>query len=199
MFYRHRKSTADHISGSATASVSLLVLARAHQSLKFINQDLTRMITRAEAGIPEELRSRTSFMPYDFFTPQPVRGADVYLFHWIFHGWGDGHGVRILRSQIPALKKGARILINEWCLPEPSGVSGWDEGIMRTMDLLMLMVVNSNERDLDMWRELFNKADPNFAFLGASQPEGCRMWTIETVWDRGKEFSEKDALPGALF
>lgn len=68
-----------------------------------------------------------------------------------------------------------------------------------TMDLLMLTVVNSNERDLDMWRELFNKADPNFAFLGASQPEGCRMWTIETVWDQDKEFSEKDALPGALF
>ena len=37
-----------------------------------------------------------------------------------------------------------------------------------TMDLLMLIVVNSNERDLGMWRELFNKADPNFTFLGAS-------------------------------
>ena len=68
-----------------------------------------------------------------------------------------------------------------------------------TMDLLMLTVVNSNERDLDMWRELFNKADPNFTFLGASQPKGCRMWTIEAVWDPDKEFSEKDALPGALF
>lgn len=107
--------------------------------------------------------------------------------------------MRILRNQIPALKKGARILINEWCLPEPGGVSGWDEGIMRTMDLFMFMVVNSNERDLDMWRELFSKADPNFTFLGTSQPKGCRMWTIEAVWDPDKKFSEKDALPGALF
>ena len=89
------------------------------------------MITGAEAGIPEELRSRVSFMPYDFFTPQPVRDADVYLFRWIFHSWSDEYGVRILRSQIPALKKGARILINEWCLPEPGGASRWDEGIMR--------------------------------------------------------------------
>lgn len=52
---------------------------------------------------------------------------------------------------------------------------------MRTMDLLMLTVVNSNERDLDMWRELLHKADPNFTFLGASQPKGCRMWVIEAV------------------
>jgi hypothetical protein len=44
------------------------------------------MIAGAEAGIPEELRSRVSFMPYDFFTPQPVCGADVYFFRWIFHG-----------------------------------------------------------------------------------------------------------------
>ena len=68
-----------------------------------------------------------------------------------------------------------------------------------TMNLLILTVVNSNDRDLDMWRELFNKADQNFTFLDASQPKGCRMWTIEAVWDPDKEFSEKDALPSALF
>lgn len=89
------------------------ILAKAHEPLRFINQDLARMITGAEAGIPEELRPHVSFMPYDFFTPQPVRDADVYLFRRIFHGWSDKYSVRILRSQVPALKKGARILINE--------------------------------------------------------------------------------------
>lgn len=68
--------------------------------------------------------------------------------------------MQTLRSQIPALKEGARILINEWCLPEPGGVSRWDEGIMRTMDLLMLTVVNSNERG------------PKFYFSGYEPAEG---------------------------
>ncbi|OCK96384.1 S-adenosyl-L-methionine-dependent methyltransferase, partial [Cenococcum geophilum 1.58] len=138
----------------------LTCIGLTHQSLKFINQDLARVITGAEAGIPEELRSRVSFMPYDFFTPQPVRGADIYLFRWISHGRSDEYGVQTLRSQIPALKEGARILINEWCLPEPGGVSRWDEGIMRTMDLLMLTVVNSNERG------------PKFYFSGYEPAEG---------------------------
>jgi hypothetical protein len=69
----------------------------------------------------------------------------------------------------------------------------------RVMDLLMLTIVNSNERDVDDWRNLFQKADPRFTFLGASQPKGWRMWTIEAVWDPEKAFSEKDALPGAIF
>jgi hypothetical protein len=67
------------------------------------------------------------------------------------------------------------------------------------MDLLMLTIVNSNERDVDDWRNLFQKADSRFTFLGASQPNGWRMWTIEAVWDPEKTFSEKDALPGAIF
>jgi len=67
------------------------------------------------------------------------------------------------------------------------------------MDLIMLTFVNSNERDVDDWRRLFQNADSRFTFLGASQPKGCKMWTIEAAWDPDKEFSEKDALPGSIF
>jgi hypothetical protein len=63
----------------------------------------------------------------------------------------------------------------------------------------MLTFVNSNERDIDEWHTLFQRADSRFTFLGASKPKGCRMWTIEAVWDPDKEFSEKDALPGSIF
>jgi hypothetical protein len=52
----------------------------------------------------------------DFFTPQPV-AADVYYFRSIFHNWADKYCVEILRSLVPALKKGARIIIHERVLP----------------------------------------------------------------------------------
>jgi hypothetical protein len=67
------------------------------------------------------------------------------------------------------------------------------------MDLIMLTFVNSNERDVDDWRRLFHNSDSRFTYLGANQPKGCKMWTIEAVWDPDKEFSEKDALPGSIF
>jgi hypothetical protein len=52
----------------------------------------------------------------DFFTPQPIT-ADVYYFRSIFHNWADKYCIRILQKLIPALKKGARIIIHERILP----------------------------------------------------------------------------------
>jgi hypothetical protein len=117
--------------GSGIGFVSM-ILAKAHPNLKIVNQDLERALAGVDhSKTPEELRDRVSFMPHDFFNPQPVQGADVYFFRWIFHGWSDHSAVKILQSQIPALKKGARILINEWVMPDPSTISNWDERIMR--------------------------------------------------------------------
>jgi hypothetical protein len=65
-------------------------------------------------------------MKHDFFTPQVVKDADVYLYRWIFHNWGDDQSVEILRAAIPALKPGAKVLINDGCLPAP-GTGHWHE------------------------------------------------------------------------
>jgi hypothetical protein len=52
----------------------------------------------------------------DFFTLQAV-AADVYYFRSIFHNWADKYCVRILQNLVPALKKGARVIIHERVLP----------------------------------------------------------------------------------
>jgi hypothetical protein len=117
--------------GSGIGFVSQ-ILAKAHPNLKIINQDLEKALASVDhSKIPEELKDRVSFTPHDFFNPQPVHDADVYFFRWIFHGWSDHFAVKILQSHIPALKKGARILINEWVMPDPGEISNWDERIMR--------------------------------------------------------------------
>jgi hypothetical protein len=63
---------------------------------------------------------RLEFKAYSFFTEQVVAGADVYLWRCVMHDWPDEMVVQILNNQIPALKKGARVVVIERCLEGPS-------------------------------------------------------------------------------
>lgn len=58
-------------------------LARRFPKLRFVVQDLQSMIGQAETvwrhELPEALEThRTELKVHDIFTPQPVKGADVY-------------------------------------------------------------------------------------------------------------------------
>lgn len=92
-------------------------LARQYPNLRCIVQDLPEVI--ATATPPKGLDDRLSFQVHDFFTEQPVKNADVYFFKWILHDWSDKLCIKILRALIPALKKGARIALNEFVVPDP--------------------------------------------------------------------------------
>lgn len=94
------------------------VLAGATRDLKIIVQDLPGTADKGRELLPVELKGRVEFVPHDFFTEQTVRSADVYFFRWILHNWSDKYCLRMLRALIPALKKGARVLVYEFVLPE---------------------------------------------------------------------------------
>ncbi len=116
--------------GGSNGFVSLR-LASSFQDLRLTVQDLDQVIINAPSDIPTDIKSRIDFMPYNFFTEQPVKDADVYLFRWIFHDWSDLYCLRILRNLIPALKGGALILINDNVLPEPGTLAPWQEKQIR--------------------------------------------------------------------
>ena len=99
----------------------------------------------------------------------------------------------MLRALIPALKKGARIVINDHCLPEPGQESLWDEKIIRTMDLVMLTLLNAQERTAGDFEALFRRADPRFVFRSVTRPKGCRMSIVEAVW-AGEDFGGSGAM-----
>lgn len=133
--------------------------------------------------MPDEYADRIQFMPYDFLTKQPVKDADVYFFRWIFHNWSDKYCIQILRNLVPALKKGAKILINDNVLPEPGVLPMWREEKLRSMDLTMLELQNAREREMEDWAKLFVDADPRFKFLGGKKPEGASLWILDAVWE----------------
>jgi hypothetical protein len=165
-----------------------LALAERFKNLKFVVQDLPKTVDSAPA-IEGEMEERIQLQAHDFFTPQPVKGADVYLFRWILHNHSDKYAAKILTSLIPALKHGSRILINDYCLPEPGKEleSIGEERVLRTMDLVMLTLLNAQERSEADFANLFGKVDKGFKFIGSRKPAGCRMSIVEAVWE-GEDF-----------
>ena len=110
--------------GGSHGVVSIEV-ARKYPSLQFVVQDRAEVINAVQ--LPEDVAGRVTLMPYDFFMEQPVKNADVYLYRWIFHNWSDKYCLKLCRALIPALKPGARLLIQDILLPEPGELSFFQE------------------------------------------------------------------------
>lgn len=159
-----------------------IALAEAFPLLCFVVQDLAGMRTpEVMDHIPTHLSDRISLTTHDFFQPQPET-EDVYLFRHIFHAFSDKYAVNILRALIPALRPGARIIVNDIVLPAPGTVSRVEEKSIRTMDVLMKTVCNSRERELEDWKSLFEQADGRFRWQGAWKSSG-KLWFIECTWE----------------
>lgn len=114
--------------GGLHGSIAIELLRR-FPALKCVIEDLPEMISGAVA--PSDLEARLEFRAHDFFTEQPVKNADMYFMRSILHDWSDKYAVLILRNLIPALKPGARVIINEVCLPEPNTLPAYQEQLLR--------------------------------------------------------------------
>jgi predicted O-methyltransferase YrrM len=115
--------------GGSNGHVGIL-LTREYPKLRCIVQELSDMIVGAAEALPADVKDRIEFQKHDFFTEQTVQ-ADVYLFRYIFHDWSDSNAIRILKALVPALRQGARIVINDYVLPEPGTMSLLRERVFR--------------------------------------------------------------------
>lgn len=102
-----------------------IALAQSFFNLRFVIQDLAGPVQDGRNRLPTHLRDRVSFMEHDFFTEQPIKNADVYFFRAVMHNWPDKYCVKMLQALRPALKNGARVVINDTCLPEPYTLDAW--------------------------------------------------------------------------
>ncbi|KAL8945938.1 MAG: hypothetical protein Q9222_007595, partial [Ikaeria aurantiellina] len=105
--------------GGGHGSVSQ-ALARATSHIYFVVQDQPDTVAQARKELPTDLETRVEFQEHDFFTPQPLRGKQVYLMRWILHDWSDGYCVRLLRNLVPALEDhpDSRIMVYEFLMPD---------------------------------------------------------------------------------
>ncbi|KAI5920332.1 S-adenosyl-L-methionine-dependent methyltransferase [Camillea tinctor] len=167
--------------GGSRGHISL-ALARQFDNLSLIVQDMEKMVENAT--VPEELQERMRFMAHDLFAPQPVQGADVYFLRWVLHNWSDKYCILILRALVPALKCGAKIIIQETLMPEPGTVAMWKEKNLRATDLNMAAAFNSKERTVVEFRSLLEKSDPGFVLQQIIEPAGSALGMLEFVWEK---------------
>ncbi|CAG5142223.1 uncharacterized protein ALTATR162_LOCUS1110 [Alternaria atra] len=146
--------------GSGHMSVNL---ARTFPNLELIVQDSLTMLSSASQNDFSDLNGRVTFMPYDFFTRQPVSGAAAYLLRYITHNWSDEDCIRIFRALVPALEKspaGTPILINDVVMPALGEASRYQDNRMRQVDIMMMLVLGAKQRSEEQFRRLLSDADP---------------------------------------
>ena len=170
--------------GGSTGYISAM-LATAYPALRLVVQDLPIAIEGAIASDSiTHADPRLIFQAQDFFEENQEKGADVYLLRWILHNWPDAQALQILRALIPALKPGARVVVSDNVGPGQAGVMPhFAERYVRAIDMIMLTVFNSYEREEDDWKRLFREADARFGEVKITNLPGALIAVIEVVWN----------------
>lgn len=115
--------------GGSTGHACIAIAEEAPDAT-FIVQDLAGVIEQGRRSLPDTLKSRITFEEHDFFAPQPL-SADIYLLRFILHDHPDSVAVNIVKSLVPAMRNGSRLLINDGVLPEPNTLPKGEERIAR--------------------------------------------------------------------
>ncbi|KAH8647908.1 O-methyltransferase [Xylariales sp. PMI_506] len=91
---------------------------------------------------------------YDFFTPQPIKGARAYFMHNVLHDWTDEKAAEILRIVAAAMEKGySSLLIHESLVSSVKPLAR-----VTTSDLTMMACMSAKERTEADWRALISGA-----------------------------------------
>ncbi|RSL83854.1 hypothetical protein BHE90_012770 [Fusarium euwallaceae] len=168
------------VGGSSGSTATML--ATTYPKLKLVVEDLPGPVKNARARIPElpeDVRSRIEILDYDFFTPQPVKGADVYLLRTIIHDWPDADAVKILRGIVEAMGPSSRLLIMDMVLPKPGSGSRTFEAALRQKDLTMIQAFNAKERETEEWTDLLAKV--GLTIRAIERPAGSELSVIEAT------------------
>jgi hypothetical protein len=127
---------------------------------------------------------RVVFEQYDFYTPQPIRDAGVYLCRATFHNHNDEESIRMLRALIPALEgrlDNPVVLISDCIVPERAegAVTMAEANRHRQLDLLMLALFGAKERTESDWSNLFREADERLQIVQTHyEPRGAGLLEV---------------------
>ena len=155
-----------------------MTLAEAFPNLRFEIQDL-QLVTQRATGVieeqPKQLKERICIRAHDFFEPQPVHGAAVYLLRMIIHDWADKEARQIISNVASAMSEESILLIMDTVLPDPGQVLATKERVLRSRDLTMMQTFNAKERSLDDWKSILKGDNYSLQLSNVNQPAGSHM------------------------
>ncbi|KAI9728204.1 MAG: hypothetical protein M1828_004665 [Chrysothrix sp. TS-e1954] len=158
-----------------------VALTRKYPGLQCMVQEIPEIVAKAKHQAPQDVSERVSFVAHDFFEPQETV-ARAYLFRQIFHNWSDDDCIKILRALVPALTPGAKVIVNDSILPPPGTIPAMQERAIRSIDMIMISLFNSREREKADWQDLFKSADSRFQHVTMWKPQGSQLGLIEATW-----------------
>jgi hypothetical protein len=138
-----------------------------------------------EDGDVHDLGDRVKYQFYDYYTPQPIRDAGVYLCRATFHNHNDAESIRMLKALIPALQGRSDspvLLIKDLVVPERPGdeVTMAEANQLRQMDLLMLASFGAKEKTELDWEYLFEQTDQRLGIVKMHyEPRGDGLGSLE--------------------
>ncbi|KZT58689.1 S-adenosyl-L-methionine-dependent methyltransferase [Calocera cornea HHB12733] len=159
-----------------------LSIARGNSSVRITVQDRAAVIKdgieKWKQSFPEALSSgRVTFQEGDFFAPQSIKDASVFILRHILHDWSDKYCLQILSHLRAAATPSTKLLVMDsimhYVCADTANVSGgmkndapapllpnWGAAgaQLYIADLAMLMVHNAQERTLPDLRELLKRA-----------------------------------------
>jgi hypothetical protein len=118
------------VNGMGSRGQAAIELAKNFENLQLLVQDSANVIRNASSSVPEDLRGRIEFEEHELFQPQTIQ-ADVYFFRMVFRTLGDIFAVQVLKAQIPVLRPGVKILIQDVVMPEPDAIPLWRDRMSR--------------------------------------------------------------------
>jgi hypothetical protein len=160
------------------------VLHKHTQNLTFVVQDLAHVVEQGRQKLPLEFQNRISFEAHSFMDPQePKKDSTVaYLISRCLHNWSDQHSRIILRSLIPGLRKGSRLLIWDSVL-EDRPVRKFSERLNLQQDFIMATISNGKDRTAKEFQQLLTSSDERFRIENIRKPEGSKLSMIEVMWE----------------
>ncbi|KAF7326453.1 putative S-adenosyl-L-methionine-dependent methyltransferase [Mycena venus] len=107
--------------GGGIGSLSLEI-AQVNPHLRFLIQDKQGVIRQAEQHWETELpgasaAGRVSFGEHDFFGPQSVKDAGIFLLRLVVHDWSDAYALKILKHLRDAAQSTTKLIVIENVVP----------------------------------------------------------------------------------
>jgi len=158
---------------------SSMAILKAFPQLRAVVQDIPIVTEQAtefwKKELPDDVVSqRIKLQAHNFFTPQPITNASVFLLKEILHDWPDAQAVKILTHLRKAAMPDTRLIIFDSVIPytcntpstnvgefeaEGSGIPGLSLGAASEMpysrDIAMMVWLNAQEHTLDQFHRLF--------------------------------------------
>lgn len=107
-------------------------IAATAPDLSFIVQDLDEVVQAAKTGrVKAQEEGKIKFEAHDFFEPQPIKNADIYLLRLICHDHSDKYAAKILANIVSAMGPTSRIIIMDGVLPPPGTLTRAEERKLR--------------------------------------------------------------------